>query len=157
MGKGALAGASAMGLAALAYYGSGVKPGTLQEAQWVMHKNHFINSGEIQYVSTRNTIMEHLLNELCMSKHFGYDFSNIAVSCIVWKIMLLNLTNLPVQWNDDEWTVPKLFSLKKDEMDPKTVSCISYGFGFPHLFMIKKTLCHIVRQFLYFKNFSPLK
>ncbi|VVC92215.1 unnamed protein product [Leptidea sinapis] len=32
MGKGALAGASAIGLVALCYYGSGVKPGTLQEA-----------------------------------------------------------------------------------------------------------------------------
>ncbi|XP_034826666.1 growth hormone-inducible transmembrane protein-like [Maniola hyperantus] len=32
LGKGALAGASAVGLAALCYYGSGVKPGTLQEA-----------------------------------------------------------------------------------------------------------------------------
>lgn len=33
LGKGALAGASAVGLVALCYYGSGVKPGTLQEAQ----------------------------------------------------------------------------------------------------------------------------
>lgn len=33
LGKGALAGASAVGLGALCYYGSGVKPGTLQEAQ----------------------------------------------------------------------------------------------------------------------------
>ncbi|XP_073941980.1 growth hormone-inducible transmembrane protein-like [Choristoneura fumiferana] len=32
LGKGALAGASAVGLGALCYYGSGVKPGTLQEA-----------------------------------------------------------------------------------------------------------------------------
>ncbi|XP_049867723.1 growth hormone-inducible transmembrane protein-like [Pectinophora gossypiella] len=32
LGKGALAGASAVGLAALCYYGSGIKPGTLQEA-----------------------------------------------------------------------------------------------------------------------------
>lgn len=32
LGKGALAGASAVGVVALCYYGSGVKPGTLQEA-----------------------------------------------------------------------------------------------------------------------------
>ncbi|XP_013182894.1 growth hormone-inducible transmembrane protein [Amyelois transitella] len=32
IGKGALAGASAVGIVALCYYGSGVKPGTLQEA-----------------------------------------------------------------------------------------------------------------------------
>ncbi|KOB71710.1 Transmembrane BAX inhibitor motif-containing protein 5, partial [Operophtera brumata] len=32
LGKGALAGGSAVGLVALCYYGSGVKPGTLQEA-----------------------------------------------------------------------------------------------------------------------------
>ncbi|KAJ2953755.1 hypothetical protein O0L34_g1381 [Tuta absoluta] len=32
LGKGALAGASAVGIIALCYYGSGVKPGTLQEA-----------------------------------------------------------------------------------------------------------------------------
>lgn len=33
LGKGALAGASGMGMIALCYYGSGAKPGTLQEAQ----------------------------------------------------------------------------------------------------------------------------
>ncbi|KAL4719744.1 hypothetical protein ACJJTC_009069 [Scirpophaga incertulas] len=36
LGKGALAGASAVGMVALCYYGSGAKPGTLQESQYVI-------------------------------------------------------------------------------------------------------------------------
>ncbi|GBP76686.1 Growth hormone-inducible transmembrane protein [Eumeta japonica] len=45
MGKGALVGASAVGLGALCYYGSGVKPGTLQEAHlWPQYVKDRIKS-----------------------------------------------------------------------------------------------------------------